>query len=59
MSCRAGSVREPKGGEVPAAVRAACCIAVTGAQDECVSGLTQGSAVTKATAVTACKAGAE
>ncbi|MFD5147588.1 hypothetical protein [Streptomyces sp. NPDC058401] len=51
--------RELKGGEAPAAVRAACYIAVTGAQDQCVTGLTEGSGVTKATAVTACKVGAE
>ncbi|WP_405494784.1 hypothetical protein [Streptomyces sp. NBC_00096] len=41
-------------GETPAAVRAACYFAVTGAHDECVTGLTKGSGVTNGTAVTAC-----
>lgn len=51
--------RELKGGEAPASVRASCYIAVSGAQDECVTGLTEGAGVNKATAVTACKLGAE
>lgn len=51
--------RELKGGEAPASVRASCYIALSGAQDECVSGLTEGAGVTKGTAETACKLGAE
>ncbi|MDD9377295.1 hypothetical protein M8Z33_11525 [Streptomyces sp. ZAF1911] len=51
--------RELKGGEAPASVRASCFLAVTGAQDECVSGLTEGAGVTKGTAEAACKVGAE
>lgn len=47
--------RELKGGEAPEAVRAACYLALTGAQDECATGLTKGSGVTNGTAVTACK----
>lgn len=46
--------RELKGGEAPETVRAACYIGVTGAHEECVSGLTAGG-VTNGTAVTACK----
>ncbi|MCP3759431.1 hypothetical protein [Streptomyces sp. TBY4] len=58
-ACISQVERELKGGEAPAAVRAACYIAVTGAQSECVTGLTEVSGVTKATAESACKVGAE
>ncbi|MFE4637684.1 hypothetical protein ACFRJ1_30505 [Streptomyces sp. NPDC056773] len=58
-ACISQVERELKGGEAPAAVRAACYIAVTGAQSECVTGLTEVSGVTKATAEGACKVGAE
>ncbi|MFJ7270644.1 hypothetical protein ACIQV3_29065 [Streptomyces sp. NPDC099050] len=51
--------RELKGGEAPASVRASCYIALSGAQDECVSGLTEGAGVTKGTAETACELGAK
>ncbi|MCX5149787.1 hypothetical protein ACFVYT_17830 [Streptomyces sp. NPDC058290] len=47
--------RELQGGEVPAAVRAACTAGSTGYHDQCVTGLTKAS-VTKGTAVTACSA---
>ncbi|MGR4878025.1 hypothetical protein ACIPUC_01120 [Streptomyces sp. LARHCF249] len=46
--------RELKGGEAPESVRAACYVALTGAHDACVSGLTA-SSVTNGTAVTACR----
>lgn len=58
-ACISKVERELKGGEAPASVRASCYIALTGAQDECVTGLTEGSGVTKATAESACKLGAE
>ncbi|MET9852337.1 hypothetical protein ABZY57_05210 [Streptomyces sp. NPDC006450] len=51
--------RELKGGEAPASVHTACYIAVTGAHGTCVAGLAEGIGVTKATAESACKLGAE
>ncbi|WP_330332980.1 hypothetical protein OHS33_26940 [Streptomyces sp. NBC_00536] len=53
-ACINRAERELKGGEAPEGVRASCYVALTGAQDACVTGLTQ-SGVTHATAVTACK----
>ncbi|WP_030299791.1 hypothetical protein [Streptomyces katrae] len=47
--------RELQGGEVPAAIRAACTAGSTGYHDQCVTGLTKAS-VTNGTAVTACRA---
>ncbi|MEU4728863.1 hypothetical protein [Streptomyces sp. NPDC023588] len=47
--------RELKGGEAPESVRAACYVALTGAHDQCVTGLTKVSGVTKGTAETACR----
>ncbi|WP_328297719.1 hypothetical protein OG389_07750 [Streptomyces sp. NBC_00435] len=47
--------RELKGGEAPVAVRAACSLALTGAHEACVTGLTETSGVTNGTAVTACR----
>ncbi|MFF1412874.1 hypothetical protein ACFVX6_24400 [Streptomyces sp. NPDC058289] len=58
-ACISQVERELKGGEAPASVRASCYVALSGAQDECVTGLTEGAGVTKGTAETACKLGAE
>ncbi|MFF3859566.1 hypothetical protein [Streptomyces sp. NPDC002209] len=53
-SCINQVERELHGGEVPAAVRAACTAGSTGYHDQCVTGLTKAS-VTNGTAVSACK----
>ncbi|MCY0939588.1 hypothetical protein [Streptomyces sp. H34-S4] len=47
--------RELQGGEAPESVRAACYVGLTGAQDACVTGLTEGSGVTNGTAEAACR----
>ncbi|MFJ8677515.1 hypothetical protein [Streptomyces sp. NPDC093589] len=57
-SCINQVERELRGGEAPEAVRAACYVGVAGAQDECVTGLTE-SGVTNKTAAAACRAAAQ